>query len=302
MTMKVLSGAATDALTNCYIKDHLIPTLQELKEEFEFTRRPFTILMLDVDHFKSFNDKHGHLHGDEVLKYFSSSLHLNLVDEENVPFRFGGDEFVLVFPGQVSAYCYNLAVGLQENIKSRLFLLKGKQYLMSFSAGIATFPADAKTPEELIHKADQALYCSKKNGRGRTTVYSQIFIERIKHFVLVTGLLGIIALGGYFYRQDILALVDRIRLTRITVRSVAAPPEPIFPSASPPAATKPFFTLQVSKQAFDEIFLKSGEVLTGHIFFETADEVHMNLKLDRGEGILTVKRSDILKIRKAEDS
>ncbi len=300
MTMKVLSGAATDALTNCYIKDHLIPSLHELKEEFEFTKRPFTILMLDVDHFKSFNDKHGHLHGDEVLKYFSSSLHLNLVDQENVPFRFGGDEFVLVFPGQASAYCYNLAVGLQENIKSRLFLLKGKQYLMSFSAGIATFPDDAKTPEELIHKADQALYCSKRNGRGRTTEYNQIIIERIKHFALVAGLLGMIGLGGYFYREDISAVIDRLRLMRITVRSVAAPSAKISSPALPKAAKKPTPPPSAREQDFDEVYLKSGEVLIGQIVLEAAEEVYVNLKRGRGEGMLAVKRSDILKIRKAE--
>ena len=301
MTMKMLSGASSDTLTNCYAKDHLIPALQELKEEFEFTKQPFSILMLDVDHFKAFNDKHGHLHGDEVLKYFSSSLHLYLVDEANVPFRFGGDEFVVVFPGRDSSYCYERALGLQDNIKSRLFLLKGKQYLMSFSGGVASFPEDAKTAEDLLQKADQALYCSKKNGRGRTTQYNQILFERIKHFIVVAGLLGMIALGGYFYRGDFWILIERLRSTRITIRSV----EPVIVHANPvphpapkpeeaPAAQPP-----VSKREFDEVCLKSGDRLVGRIFFETPDEIRINLKMDRGEGMLEIKKADILKIERA---
>ena len=287
MTIRVLRGATTDALTNCYIKDRLIPTLKELQADYELTRKPFSILILDVDHFKSFNDKHGHMHGDEVLKYFSSSLHLNLVDEDNIPFRFGGDEFVEVFPGRTARQVYGLAGILQKNIKSRMFLLKGKQYLMSFSGGIATYPDDAKSVEELLQKADKALYCSKRSGRARTIRYNQIFLDRSRYFLTLFGVAALFVIGGFFYREDLSNLVAQIRSARLTVGSAQN-----HTSYSVPAS------LTGSKGALDEVYLKSGDILVGRILVETAEEIRINLKLDQGEATLAVKKADILKIKK----
>jgi len=300
MTMRVIKDAKIDQLTHCYIKEHLIPTLRELKDDYDLTKRPFSILIFDIDHFKSFNDKHGHIHGDEVLKYFSSSLHLNLVDEDNIPFRFGGDEFIVVFPGKGAVYCHELAKTVQRNIRSRMFLLKGKQYQMSFSGGVTTYPDDAKTAETLLDKADQALYCSKKNGRARTTRYNQIFFERVKYFFMLGLMAGAVVLGAYFYRQDLGAVLKYLRGTRITFHSGNAPqnppplgyvPRPISEPPPPPLPRDP---------AMDEITLRSGDILMGHILVETGDEIIINMKLGHGEGKISVKRSEILKLRKAQ--
>src|SRR3989338_1580528 len=118
-----------------------------MEEEFLTNKKPFSVLILDVDHFKSFNDKYGHLYGDEVLKYFSSSLRLDLEDEENVPFRFGGDEFIMVFPNKTPNDAYHLAIRLRKNIRTRSCLIKGKQVSVTFSGGVASYPADANKIE-----------------------------------------------------------------------------------------------------------------------------------------------------------
>lgn len=294
MTMRILSGAGTDALTNCYSKDHLASTLKKLKEESDVLHKPFSLLILDVDHFKSFNDKHGHLHGDEVLKYFSSSLHLSLVDVDNVPFRFGGDEFIVVFPEKSSSRSQQLADMLQKNIKSRMFLLKGKQYLMSFSGGVATYPDDAKTPEELLQKADLALYASKKNGRARTTRYDQIFVERTRYFLMLAVILAAAAFLGYAYRGPLLGVLSQLQMTRVTFQTG----DPGKSGAAPEKTTVPLLAPQ--KAILDEIYLRSGDRIVGRIVLETADDIRINMKLDRGEATLSIKKSEIVKRGKVE--
>lgn len=293
MTMRVLSGATTDALTHCYLKDHMLSALRQLKEEADTAKKSLSLLILDVDHFKSFNDKHGHLHGDEVLKYFSSSLHLNLVDVDNLPFRFGGDEFVVLFPGKSSDTCLRLAEMIQKNIRSRMFLLKGKQYLMSFSGGIATYPDDAKSVEELLQKADKALYCSKKNGRARTTLYSRITVERTKYYLMIAAILAALALVLYFNRGKFSGLLSRLRMTQVTFHS-ANPSQP--GSAAP--TTVPLLSPQ--SPLLDEIYLRSGDRIVGRIVLETPAEIRINMKLDQGEATVSIQRSEIVKMGKVE--
>src|SRR3989338_2726809 len=116
MTDKKSLGLRKDTLTNCYATEGFNPFLVQMEAEYVATRVPFSILIMDVDHFKAFNDKHGHLNGDEVLKYFSSALRLDLEDEVNVPFRYGGDEFVVVFPNKSANEAFSLAQRLRKNM------------------------------------------------------------------------------------------------------------------------------------------------------------------------------------------
>ena len=76
--MLLINNAQTDSLTMCYTKDALFPLLEKMKAEFSAHKKPFSLLLIDIDGFKGFNDKYGHIFGDEALKYFSSSLRLNL--------------------------------------------------------------------------------------------------------------------------------------------------------------------------------------------------------------------------------
>ena len=125
--MQELINAKRDFLTNCFTKEELKPFLDKVLFESGAYKKPFSILVIDVDKFKSFNDKYGHLCGDEVLKYFSSTLRLSLEGVQNMPFRFGGDEFVIVFPGATAVETYLHAVRIIKNVKSRHFLLKGSR-------------------------------------------------------------------------------------------------------------------------------------------------------------------------------
>ena len=109
---------------------------------------------------------------------------------------------------------------------------------------------------------------------------------------------GAVVLGIYFYRQDLLAVLNHFRGTRVTFHEGNAPqnlspfgyvPPPI--SAPSPSPRDP---------AMDEITLRSGDILVGHIVVETGDEIIINMKLGQGEGKISVKRSEILRLRKAQ--
>src|SRR3989338_1814153 len=101
--MDLLRHAKKDYITKCYSREDMNDILRELEEDCRTTQKKFSILVADIDHFKSFNDKYGHFFGDEVLKYFAEALRIHLDDFQNIPIRFGGDEFVMIFPEKSAA-------------------------------------------------------------------------------------------------------------------------------------------------------------------------------------------------------
>ncbi len=281
--MNNLSSAKRDFLTGCYTKEDLLPFLKSVWDESRMAKKPFSILVIDVDKFKSFNDKYGHLCGDEVLKYFSSSLRLTLGETENFPFRFGGDEFVVVFPGKNSAEAYPFAVKLAKNIKSRHFLLKGKQFKMSFSGGIASYPKDSANVDDLLERADQAMYFSKRGGHGRSTQYSKIGLKRLQFFLSV----ALIVLAGIIFVLYSGSLGKASRLLPPKLRIKA-------PIVAPAVSAMP-----LRERNLDRIYLRSGGVLKGKIIREDEETLEIKLKLDRGEGMMEVRRSEISNIERA---
>ncbi len=292
-----LVETSKDFLTSCYAREGIIPYLKKMEEEYLTYKRPFSVLIMDVDHFKSFNDKYGHLYGDEVLKYFSSSMRLDLEDEENVPFRFGGDEFVMIFPNQNPGDAYRLAGRLRKNIRTRSCLIKGRQISVTFSGGIAGYPNDAGSIEDVLNKADKALYYSKEHGRGRITRYSDLGREEL---LQVTALLLILLVaGGLLYRyRDPLSNRFNKAVNSITKIDFVAMPPPTAPEAPKSASTEnvtldpaPSVESEVSK-----VYLESGRVIQGTIKSEDADWIRVEVGLQEGTGMLQIKKTQILRI------
>jgi len=277
--MMALDGSKKDFLTNCYIKEDLQPFIKSVWMESQASKVPFSILLIDVDHFKSFNDKYGHLDGDDVLKYFSSTLRLSLGEQESVPFRFGGDEFVIIFPGKTSAETYPFAVNLAKNIKSRHFLLKGRQFKMSFSGGIASYPKDGQTVEDILDRADKAMYCSKRNGHGNTTQYSRRWLKSLRSlsvfaFIIAVGIAFVLS-QKYGYKIRFQGAARRINAIQIMIP-------------------------RKEEKELDTVYLSSGGVLKGTVIKETAEDVELSLRLDRGQGVMMLKKSDIKRIERAQ--
>jgi len=134
------------------------------------TKRPMSILMVDVDGFKTVNDRLGHGTGNELLKEVASLLRFSVrVGDE--PFRFGGDEFVLLLSDADAGGATVVAARIREMYASMGQTLRGTDVTITFSIGLAVFPEDGLTPEALLAHAAQALYTAKRSGGDRLMRY-----------------------------------------------------------------------------------------------------------------------------------
>jgi len=163
----------TDSLTGLLNRRYFH---ERLLEEVERTRRhqlPVSLIMMDLDDFKSFNDRYGHQGGDEILRFFSHSIrkYIRAID---VPCRYGGEEFTVILPQtskeDAGIIAHRLCRGIAEKeILHRKFSAYGT---LAVSVGLATFPEDAKTPDELIRNADRALYRAKVQGKNQVVIFN----------------------------------------------------------------------------------------------------------------------------------
>jgi len=125
--------------------------------------------MADLDRFKAINDTFGHTAGDQVLKAVGDYLHGSIRDVDSVG-RYGGEEFVMLLPETDKAP----ARGLSERLRKGIAAMElGNLPQITISMGVATFPEDGRTVDELLQKADAALYAAKKKGRNRVVGYSK---------------------------------------------------------------------------------------------------------------------------------
>jgi diguanylate cyclase (GGDEF)-like protein/PAS domain S-box-containing protein len=155
-----------DALTGLYNRRYLEESFRRELLLAERTGHPVSVIMGDLDHFKTVNDRGGHLAGDEVLRVFGSQMkeHARASD---ITCRYGGEEFLLVLPGMTEAGAIERAELLRRTIEATRFSYGASQLTVTASFGVATFPRHGRTTDELIAAADTALYSAKSGGRNR---------------------------------------------------------------------------------------------------------------------------------------
>jgi diguanylate cyclase (GGDEF)-like protein len=136
-------------------------------------KRGLSLVMVDVDHFKDYNDTFGHLQGDQALKQIGQLLRRNLREVDTVA-RFGGEEFVLLLPDTDKRGAIAAAEKVRLLVDGHNFLTEEHKEtrLITISAGISTYPDDVEEIDDLIDHADIALYRAKENGRNRIECYS----------------------------------------------------------------------------------------------------------------------------------
>jgi diguanylate cyclase (GGDEF)-like protein/PAS domain S-box-containing protein len=161
--------AVHDPLTGLYNRRYLDETMG--RELIRATRygRPVGIVMCDIDHFKVINDVHGHLVGDEVLRVFAELLGKNARGSDIVC-RYGGEEFLLFFPDMPPVIAYQRAEQLRTAFAEKRITSGAVVVQVTASFGVAAFPENGKTNDELIRAADEAMYEAKKAGRDRVIV------------------------------------------------------------------------------------------------------------------------------------
>jgi diguanylate cyclase (GGDEF)-like protein len=154
--------SASDSLTGLSNRRILTQRLSEELLRGQRQNHTFTVLMLDVDHFKTYNDAHGHPAGDEVLKRVASILR-TCTRAGDCTARYGGDEFAILLSGKGSEPALEVAERIRERVAQEEFPA-GK---ITTSVGIAEFPHHGHTAEAVISSADEALYEAKRQGRNR---------------------------------------------------------------------------------------------------------------------------------------
>ncbi|GEM_PF-1046318 len=168
--------AVKDGLTCIYNRKYFIDHIEELIQEADQKNQPLSVALFDIDHFKSVNDKYGHLFGDEAIKLCASITDRLAREYDGLAVRYGGEEFVLVLPNKSSAEAEKIVRQLHKNIKESMLLYEGKEYVeevyIDISIGVSSYPEIAKNSQKLLTRADNAMYYSKKHGRGRVTIDS----------------------------------------------------------------------------------------------------------------------------------
>jgi diguanylate cyclase (GGDEF)-like protein len=163
--------AVTDSLTGLYVRRYFMVKLQEEIHRAERYNKVISVIMADLDGFKNINDTFGHDAGDRALEAISYLLKKNIRDVDAIA-RYGGEEFVILVPDADKDAAFGLAERLREEVaKVKLDNMSP----ITVSLGIATFPTDGTDVEDLIRKADAAMYAAKRAGRNKSVIYDEYF-------------------------------------------------------------------------------------------------------------------------------
>lgn len=154
--------ATRDALTGCFNRRSFFETFEKCWELAHREHRPLSCIMVDVDHFKSVNDTHGHATGDEVLKAVAETLRKEVGDVGTVG-RYGGEEFCILLPG----LAIDVAADYAETYRRAIAALKFHSFSVTASLGVSCTSGDAASPQELMDQADKCLYVAKRGGRNQ---------------------------------------------------------------------------------------------------------------------------------------
>ncbi|NTV29371.1 MAG: GGDEF domain-containing protein [Candidatus Omnitrophica bacterium] len=168
---EVENMAITDSLTKLHTRRHLMERFNEEFARAKLRKSPLSFLMLDVDNFKRINDQYGHLSGDAVLREVGRLI-AGYTREIDITGRYGGEEFCVILPDTDKQGAMLAAERIRTAVHDEKIRAYDAALHVSLSVGVATFPDDAQQLDELLDKADWALYRAKKQGRDRVVGFS----------------------------------------------------------------------------------------------------------------------------------
>lgn len=168
--LKLLS--MTDPLTGLFNRRYFRERLFEEMERVKRHGEGFTVFMMDIDNFKLANDRYGHMAGDEILKSVARTIR-DAVRSMDVVARYGGEEFAVILPHTGKKGAFVIAERIRKNVGEARVSIGDGFDCTTISLGVAEYPNDAQNIDDLIDKADKAMYSAKKMGKNRVVVYEQ---------------------------------------------------------------------------------------------------------------------------------
>ena len=173
LSEKMDSLLVREGLTGLFNQEYV---RQRLGEEYYRAKRydhPLSVLMIDLDNFKSLNDRFGHTAGDHLLRYFGRLIR-ETVRPSDIPARFGGEEFLVILPETGKDEAQAVAERLRQRITECPFRIDARRedVRLTISIGVTAFPDYGQSAEEMITMADLALYRAKKAGKNMVAFYS----------------------------------------------------------------------------------------------------------------------------------
>lgn len=166
----LIEMTTTDMMTHLKLKHYFYTVLMEKLELSESQKIPLSVLMLDIDFFKRFNDTYGHACGDVVLQMVASVVQQNTRNQDMAA-RYGGEEFVVMLCDTPDTAAVKIAERIRSSIENLDILYEGQHLSLTISAGVAEYnPETDKAARNLVERADKALYESKQAGRNRVTL------------------------------------------------------------------------------------------------------------------------------------
>jgi len=162
--------ARTDSLTNLNNRRALFDYGRLVEDQSHRSGRPYTVILMDIDHFKTINDTYGHKAGDNVLREISIAI-LSIVRDADIPGRIGGDEFAVILPETIADRALNLAERLRGKVAGLSMPFDDMVLTVTASFGVAESSGGKERIEKVISYADEALYKSKESSRNMVSLY-----------------------------------------------------------------------------------------------------------------------------------
>lgn len=206
---KLKTLSTIDKMTGTFTRKYFDLLFKEFMELVTDNNETFGLIMIDIDKFKNINDTYGHRKGDEILRIIGNTLRENIRSTDIIG-RYGGEEFIIVLKDINEEEAKFIAEKLRRKVES-LNISNGETNL-TVSIGLAMYPTDGQFKEELIEKADQALYCAKEGGRNKVIKWHPHIASTINR---VDRLAGIVSGNMAQDQRRVLAMLDMVELIKL---------------------------------------------------------------------------------------